>query len=185
MRKQKILLSWSGLGREPFTFRAGRSEPGAHLQLLRDSDYAGRFDRHLLLAVPETLADSERLVIELTAIPKPVKTEVKVLRLGNPTDHLEIAYALARFLEQTDEEAADGDRLLDHDLYVLLNTGTPQMQSVWITLVTQGLLNATIIQTNPASLAQRTGTPTAREVELDMAGWATMFRAVQERQSGD
>jgi sigma54-dependent transcription regulator len=171
--KQKILLSWSGLGREPFTFRAGKSEPGAHLQLLRDSDFAGRFDRHLLLVVPETLLDGERLARELTEIEKPVHTEIKVLRLANPTDHLEIAYALASFLEEADE----------NDLYVLLNTGTPQMQSVWITLVTQGLFNARIIQTSPAALARRSGTAVAREVELDMRGWATMFRAVQERQS--
>ncbi len=57
MSRRKILLSWSGRGREPYTFRSGRSEPGAHLQLLRDSEYAGFFDQHLLLAVPETLAD--------------------------------------------------------------------------------------------------------------------------------
>jgi sigma54-dependent transcription regulator len=177
--KQKILLSWSGLGREPFTFRAGKSEPGAHLQLLRDSDFAGRFDRHLLLVVPETLLDGERLARELTEIEKPVHTEIKVLRLANPTDHLEIAYALASFLEEADEN----DRLLDHELYVLLNTGTPQMQSVWITLVTQGLFDARIIQTSPAALARRSGTAVAREVELDMRGWATMFRAIQERQS--
>jgi sigma54-dependent transcription regulator len=181
VKKQKILLSWSGLGREPFTFRAGRSEPGAHLQLLRDSEFAGAFDRHLLLTVPETLADGERLSQELTSIPKPVQTEIQVLRLGNPTDHIEVAYALARFFEEADETG----RLLDQDLYVLLNCGTPQMQSVWITLVTQGLLQATIIQTNPASLAKRTGSATARKVELDMRGWATMFRAIRERQSGD
>lgn len=184
MKRLKILLSWSGLGREPFAFRAGRSEPGAHLQLLRDSEFAGVFDRHLLLAVPETLADSERLARELTAIPRPVQTEIRVLRLANPTDHLEIAHALARFLEQADEEADDSGRLLDHDLYLLLNCGTPQMQSVWITLVTQGLMKARIIQTNPAELARRSGTAVAREVELDMPGWATMFAAVRERQSG-
>jgi sigma54-dependent transcription regulator len=134
----------------------------------------------LLLAVPETLADAEDLVRELMAIPQPVNTEVCVLRLANPTDHLEIAYALARWIEEADEQ----DRLLDHELHVLLNTGTPQMQSVWITLVTQGLLAARIIQTNPASLAQRSGSATAREVALDMPGWATMYRAIRERQSG-
>jgi hypothetical protein len=181
VNKQKILLSWSGLGREPFTFRAGRSEPGAHLQLLRDSEYAGVFDRHLLLAVPETLTDAEYVARELMAIPRPLRSEIKVLRLGNPTDHLEITYALARFLEEADQT----DCLLDHELYVLLNTGTPQMQCVWVTLVTQGLLRATIIQTNPTSLAQRSGTAVARKVELDMHGWATIFRVIQERQAGD
>ena len=179
MSRQKILLSWSGLGREPFTFRGGKSEPGAHLQLLRDSEFSGYFDRHLLLAVPETLADSERLVRELMAIAKPVPTEIRLLRLANPTDHLEIAYALARFFEEADIEA----RLLDHDLYVLLNAGTPQMQTVWVTLVTQDLLDLKIIQTSPASLAQRSGTPVARLVELNMTGWATLFRRLQERQS--
>lgn len=179
MSRQKILLSWSGLGREPFTFRGGKSEPGAHLQLLRDSEYAGFFDRHFLLAVPETLPDSERLSRELMTVPKPAQTEIRVLRLANPTDHLEIAYALARFFEEADREA----RLLDHELYVLLNSGTPQMQSVWITLVTQDLLDLKIIQTTPASLAQRTGTPAARLVELDMPGWATLFRRSHERQS--
>jgi hypothetical protein len=179
--KQKILLSWSGLGREPFTFRGGRSEPGAHLQLLRDSDYAGLFDRHVLLAVPETLADSERLVQELMALPQPVRTEIAILRLADPTDHVEIAYALARYFEKADASAG----LLNHELYVLLNAGTPQMQSVWITLHTQGLLDFHIIQTSPESLARRSGSPTARDVELDMEGWATMFRSVRERQSGE
>lgn len=179
MSRRKILLSWSGRGREPYTFRSGRSEPGAHLQLLRDSGYAGFFDHHLLLAVPETLADSEHLVRELMTIARPVQTEIKVLRLANPTDHLEIAYALARFLEEADRAT----RLLDHELYVLLNTGTPQMQTVWVTLVTQGLCDFRMIQTSPASLAQRSGTPVASELELDMPGWATMFRNIRERRS--
>lgn len=172
-----MLLSWSGLGREPYTFRSGQSVPGAHLQLLRDSEYAGCFDQHLLLAVPETLADSERLVRELMAIPKPVHTEIKVLRLANPTDHREIAYALVRFLEEADRNS----RLLDHELFVLLNTGTPQMQTVWVTLVTQGLCDLRIIQTSPAVLAQRSGSPVAQELRLDMQGWATMFRNIRER----
>lgn len=181
MSRKKILLSWSGRGREPFTFRGGRSEPGAHLQLLRDSEFAGVFDRHILLAVPETLDDCERLLRELLGVPKPVPTEIKVLRLADPTDHLEVAYALARFFEQADA----GADLLDHDLYVLLNTGTPQMQTVWVTLHTQGLLKLRIIQTSPPALASRSGNPAARELELDMRGWASMFREVRERQSGE
>jgi sigma54-dependent transcription regulator len=179
--RQKILLSWSGLGREPFTFRGGKSEPGAHLQLLRDSEYAGFFDHHLLLAVPETLADAEHLQRELMAIPKPVPTEIRLLRLASPVDHLEVTYALARFFEEADAAS----RLLDHQLHVLLNAGTPQMQTVWVTLATQGLLDLTIIQTSPASLARRSGTPVAYPLELDMPGWAKLFQRVQERQSED
>lgn len=178
MKKQKILLSWSGLGREPYTFRAGSPEQGAHLQLLRDSEYAGAFDRHFLLAVPETLNDCERLTGELVALPKPVITELKVLRLNDPTDHLEIAYVIAGFVEEADRE----HRLLDHELYVLLNAGTPQMQSVWIILKTHGLMDFRIIQTTPASFARRSGTPVARELELDVAGLLTLFRPVQDRQ---
>lgn len=178
MDKQKILISWSGLGREPYTFRSGRSEPGAHLQLLRDSEYAGVFDKHILLAVPETLTDCERLVSEILALPKPVQTEIKVLRLGDPTDHTEIAYALARFFEEADSDAG----LLNHQVYVLLNTGTPQMQTVWVMLLAQGLLDCKIIQTSPRFLAERSGRPVAREFELDLKGWETMYREVQGRQ---
>ena len=176
--RQKILLSWSGLGREPFTFRSGASEPGAHLQLLNGSDYAGFFDRHLLFCVPQTLRDGEKLVRELVALDRPVDTIIKVLELQDPTDHREIAYTLARFFEAADDES----RLLDHDLYVLLNTGTPQMQSVWMMLKSHGLMDLTILQTSPESLARRSGIPVAREAKLDGDTLGTLFNGVQARQ---
>jgi sigma54-dependent transcription regulator len=178
-QRQKILLSWSGLGREPYTFRAGASEPGAHLQLLRSSDYAGFFDRHILLCVPETLSDGEKLVRELVALDQPVRTDIQLIKLVDPTDHREIAYAISHFLEQSD----DTERLLDHDLYVLLNTGTPQMQTVWMLLKTMGLVDLTILQTSPESLARRSGIPVAREAEVDGDALRNLFSGVQERRS--
>ena len=178
MGEQKILLSWSGLGREPYTFRAGRSVPGAHLQLLRDSDYAGFFDRHFLLAVPETLEDCERLLNELVALPKPVITELTVLRMSDPTDHVQIAHALSGFFEQ----ANSTHRLLGQELFVLLNTGTPQMQTVWFMLKTHRILDFQIIQTTPQSLASASGTQVARKVDFDVDGLSTLFRPSREFQ---
>ncbi|MCC6573673.1 MAG: hypothetical protein IT462_07770 [Planctomycetes bacterium] len=166
----RILISWTGSRREPFIVRAGALLPGAHLQLLRDSKYRGQFDAHYLLAVPQTLEDAEQIVGALAEVDGAPPTEVRVLQMLDPTDHNEIFYALAPFLEwlHTEHEGAE--------FFVMLNTGTPQMQTLWVLLKTLGLFDAKILQTSPAPLAQESGTPEVREFTPNIAEWRQLMR---------
>jgi len=167
----RILLSWTGSRREPFTFRAGALIPGTHLQVLRDSQFAGQFDFHYLLSVPETLEDAEAIVKELAFMGHAPLTEVKVLPLLDPTDHDEIAGALHKILHEIDKRHG----LMRNEIWVLLNTGTPQMQSVWLLLASMGLLAIRFIQTCPPDLAAQSGTPPVRELSPDFSRWRELF----------
>jgi sigma54-dependent transcription regulator len=167
----RILISWTGSRREPHLFRAGMLLPGTHLQVLRDSPYSGRFEYHYLLSVPETLDDAQQIVEELRKLPRAPLTEVKVVQLLDPTDHNEIAGALFGALRDIDKEHG----LLRNELWVLLNTGTPQMQSVWLLLAQMGLVVARFIQSSPEDLARHSGTPPVRELVPDFSRWRELF----------
>lgn len=167
----KVLISWTGWRREPHTFRAGRLVPGTHLQVLRDSPYSGQFQYHYLLSVPETLEDAQQVVRELAALGNGPQTEIKMLQLLDPTDLHEIAAAVSGVLREiTRRHSAAGC-----ELHVLLNTGTPQMQALWLLLASMGLLVARLIQTCPPDLAQQSGTPPVRELNTDFSHWRELF----------
>lgn len=174
----KILLSWTGSRREPHMFRAGMLLPGTHLQVLRDSPWAGQFQFHYLLSVPETLEDAELIVRELAALGNGPQTEIKVLQLHDPTDLDSIVQSIASVLREID--ARHG--LARHELHVLLNTGTPQMQAVWLLLASMGLIVARLIQSSPPGLAAQSGTPAVRELNTDFSHWRKLFsRAARGR----
>ncbi|MCC6466360.1 MAG: hypothetical protein IT463_13555, partial [Planctomycetes bacterium] len=163
---------------EHSTFRAGEVVPGAHLQLLQNPEWAGAFDRHVLFTVPETLEDARLLVGELAALPVPLRSEIELVQLADPTDLTQIAYALKHALLRLDERA----RLLDAELWVLLNTGTPQMQAAWLLLHTHGLLRVRILQTSPEPMARRSGSAAVREAAPSMGAWQRMFAELRARQ---
>lgn len=169
----KILLSWTGLRREPHMFHAGMLKGGTHLQVLRDSPYAGQFQLHYLLCVPETLEDAEQIVRELASLGNGPQTEVKVLQLQDPTDLDAVAQSLAVVLRDLD--ARHG--LLKHDYYVLLNTGTPQMQAVWLLLASMGLFVGHLIQTCPPELAAKSGAAPVREIRTDFTRFKALFKS--------
>jgi len=64
----------------------------------------------------------------------------------------------------------------------MLNTGTPQMQSVWMLLKHLGIVDVTLIQTSPPELANRSGTPEVRELKLEMEEWRKHFSRVTAAQ---
>ena len=174
----KVLIAWSGSGREPYMHRGGKRVPGAHLQLLTESQYKGTFDLHYLLCVRETIDDALQLQRELSSASPPTRTEIRVAHLLDPTDHDEIARELGRILAEIDKQ----DGLFQHQLYVMLNTGTPQMQTVWVLLITSGLLEAKLIQTSPLELGDRSGTPPAREITLSPDAWREAYAPIIEAQ---
>lgn len=168
----RVLLSWTGRSREPWMFHQGELMPGAHLQLLKDSPWAGTFDIHYLLSVPETREDARRIVAELRMVPEAPRTEVKVVRMFDPTDHDEIAAAIAQAWSEIREEHGSA---AEQDLWALLNTGTPQMQTVWMLLAVQGVLPLRILQTSPRPLAEQSATPPVREVFPALERWSSLF----------
>lgn len=167
----KILLSWTGLRREPHMFHAGRLTEGTHLQVLRDSPYTGQFHLHYLLSVPESLGDAEEIVRELAALGNGPQTEIKLVQLNDPTDLDAIAQALAGVLKELDHKYG----LLKHEYSVLLNTGTPQMQAVWLLLASMGLFVGRLIQTCPPDLAAKSGVAPIREVRTDFERFKALF----------
>lgn len=178
-KSMKVLISWTGLRREPHAFRAGQLVPGTHLQVLRDSPYSGQFQHHYLLSVPETLEDASQIVREIAALGNGPQTDVKVLQLLDPTDLHEIAGALSIVWR----EIGLCHPPLSHEFFVLLNTGTPQMQAVWLLLASMGLVAARLIQTCPPELALQSGTPPVRELNTDFSHWRELFTPVKERHS--
>lgn len=167
----RVLVSWTGSRREPYMFRGGVLSAGTHLQVLRDSQFAGTFQHHYLLSVPETLEDAEAIVRELASLGAPCPTDVLCVPLADPTDHDQIAAALARALKEIHRTHP----LLKNELWVLLNTGTPQMQSVWLLLTAQGVIAARLIQSSPPSLARASGSEPVREFAPDLEAWRRLF----------
>lgn len=167
----RILLSWTGSRRELHMFRAGMLLPGTHLQVLRDTQFAGHFDLHYLLCVPETLGDAEGTVQELARLDRPPLTTPLVVQLLDSTDHDEIARAFSGALREINRELG----LLKNQLWVLLNTGTPQMQSVWLLLANIGLVVARFSQSFPGSRAAQSGTPPVREFIAELWHWRELF----------
>ena len=167
----RILLSWTGSRRELHMFRAGMLLPGTHLQVLRDTQFAGHFDLHHLLCVPETLGDAEETVQELARLDRPPLTTPLVVQLLDPTDHDEIARVFSGALREINRELG----LLKNQLWALLNIGTPQMQSVWLLLANMGLVVARFSQSSPGSLAAQSGAPPVREFIADLSHWREPF----------
>ena len=89
---------------------------------------------------------------------------------GGETVH-EIAGALHKILHEIDKRHG----LMRNEIWVLLNTGTPQMQSVWLLLASMGLLAIRFIQTCPPDLAAQSGTPPVRELSPDFSRWREIF----------
>lgn len=174
---ENILISWSGLGREPYTFREGAAVAGSHLCLLRDSDFSGHFNRHIIFTVAAAIQDAEYISREISQLPSPPLVDIRVIELDNPTDHMQIAYGIAHELEMLD----DDERILDKELYVLLNTGTPQMQTVWVLLQTLDLVNITILQTTPRHISEVDGRPMATEATIDIKSLRRMFHTISHR----
>jgi hypothetical protein len=166
----RLLVSWSGLGREPWLRAGGMDQPGAHLQLLRDSPSVGRFDAHALLAVSATLDDANRIALALAAVERAPRTRIELVDLVDPADITAIARVLANTLPGLAAALAP-----PVELHVLLSTGTPQMQSAWLLLGAWGLLRARFWLTVPPRLALQAGLLPTREVTLDEASWRREF----------
>ncbi|TVR34683.1 MAG: AAA family ATPase [Spirochaetaceae bacterium] len=139
----RVLLSFVGY-RDPYP--RGTEENGPLLSLLE----AMQFDRVVLFCTGSDYLERARSVQEITAVHSAgVGFSFVNLELQSVIDYEEIYLALRRATEQL----LHGISHRSPQLFVLLDPGTPQMQTSWFLLVRSGQLEATLLQGVPPRFA--------------------------------
>jgi DNA-binding NtrC family response regulator len=160
----RALLAWSDrgvAGRHAGPRPAG--DRGPLLRLLEEAE--SRYDAALLLTVPEGRAGAESLAADLRAHVADV--EVRSLTVADPSDYRQLFRALGKVtpaLAQTWPQPA-------WQLDVVLSSGTPQAQTLWVILVQAGLLQARMLQVIPPQFVPVPHPRAVREVRLDIEGF--------------
>ena len=146
----EILLSFVG-NRDPHVNGAGAAEDGDQelgpvLSLLQ----AREFSRVVLFCTGSSYVERARMVEEVShAESSGIKFNFVSIDLESPIDYEEIYRELRRSVDQflpTIEH-------LPHRLSILLDPGTPQMQTAWFLLVASGYINADLLQGIPPRFA--------------------------------
>ncbi|TVR07063.1 MAG: sigma-54-dependent Fis family transcriptional regulator [Spirochaetaceae bacterium] len=153
-RQLRVLLSFVGL-RDPFP--EGSEEHGPLLSLLETVP----FDRVVLFCTGSRFLERARSVQEIvTARDEAVTFSFVNLELESVVDYEEIYLALrnatGRLLESIAHQSPE--------ISVLLDPGTPQMQTSWFLLVRSGQLDAALLQGVPPRFAA--GVYKVKEVKL-------------------
>jgi DNA-binding NtrC family response regulator len=164
----RVLLTWSDRGidgpapahqaRRPVTDR------GPVLRLLDETPRGEAYDRALVLTVPGGLARAHALADDMKA--QVAGVEVRAVDVEDPSDYAALFAALGPIIAQA--ELARGPR---DDVDVLLSSGTPQAQTLWVILVQAGMLRARMLQVIPAAFVPRPHPRAIREVSLDIDGF--------------
>lgn len=174
----EVLICWSGKDSEP-TAAIGNLKlvDGPITQTLTASENAERFSHCVVLYVDRTRRDFDALQAALERRGAGAKLVGIRVDLKDPTDHAAIRASLASALQEVtkrfppapmiDAEAPDADARFQWS--VLLNPGTPQMRTVWLTLAHFGELPAKLLQSTPARIAREEGLPLLREVSPEEA----------------
>jgi len=157
----RMLLSWSDRGvagpRPAHQSARPREDRGPILRLV---DHSPPYESALILT---TLAGRElalQLAEDLRAhIPK---VELRTVDVRDPSDFSELFAALQPIVQHLRET---------QDLDILLSSGTPQMQTLWLIYVKAGLLAARMLQVIPAAFIPKLHAHAVREVNLDVEGF--------------
>ena len=151
----RVLMSFVGY-RDPYP--NGTEENGPVMSLLG----ARAFDRVVLFCTGSEYLERARSIEQIVRGRDGAPTFTFVnLELGSPVDYEEIYVALRDAAHRVVES-------IEHHrsaISVLLDPGTPQMQTSWFLLVRSGELDATLLQGIPARFAA--GTYKVKEVRLD------------------
>ena len=156
----QILFTFVG-NRDPYT-NPGDETPGPILSLLSVQSY----DRIFLFCTGPEYFERARTVETITRDKEPnQKISFINIDLSSPIDYGEIYEHLWAAIEQQVLPALPGGR--DNDISILLDPGTPQMQTVWFLLARSGQLPATLVQGIPPQFSG--GVYKAKTVKLDNA----------------
>ncbi|MFW5827261.1 MAG: hypothetical protein ACOCU4_04170 [Alkalispirochaeta sp.] len=141
----EVLYSFVG-NHDPLTLPAEDEDPGPVLSLLRSRS----FD-HLVLLVTGPQYSERAVVIQQYAAGghrTPTCSFVQ-LPLESVVDYEEIYSRLMEVIPDAEEKLPARIRR-DLRRFVLLDPGTPQMQTVWFLMVRSGVFEATLLQGIPA-----------------------------------
>ncbi len=165
----RLLVTWSDRGVEgPAPAHQGHrptADRGPVLRLLDESGRKARYDRALLLTVPQGLGRARSLADAMNDHVGEV--EVKVIELEDPSDY-------GALFKQLVPVATDIERAFPAprwDVDVLLSAGTPQAQTIWVILVQASMLRARLLQVIPAAFVPVPHPRAIREVSLDIDGF--------------
>ena len=163
---RRMLLTWSdrGVDGPAPAHHAPRpaSDRGPVLRLLDETPRRDSYDRALVLTTPGGLARAQALATDMKAQVEDV--EVRVVAVDDPSDHAALFAALGPLV-------AELDRSTGPPLDVLLSSGTPQAQTLWVIFVQARMLRARMLQVIPAAFVPRPHPRAIREVSLDIEGF--------------
>jgi DNA-binding NtrC family response regulator len=166
---QRILVAWSDRGIDgpapAHHARRAATDRGPVRRLIDETERREAYHRVVLLTVPAGLARTDALAAELREVVAEV--EVRIVELEDPSDHAALFAQLTPLARELDRLGATGRVKLD----VLLSSGTPQAQTIWVILIQAGLLRARMLQVIPAAFVPRPHPRAIREVSLDIAGF--------------
>jgi DNA-binding NtrC family response regulator len=135
------------------------------LRLLDETPARDAYARAIVLSVPAGLARARSLADDLAAsVPQ---VDVRAVAVDDPSDYAALFAALRPLIAELEPASAGGDPAVD----VLLSSGTPQAQTLWVILVQAGMLRARMLQVIPAAFVPRPHPRAIREVTLDIEGF--------------
>jgi DNA-binding NtrC family response regulator len=163
---RRTLLTWSDRGVDgpapAHQIRRPASDRGPVLRLLDETPHRDRYERAIVLSVPQGLARTQALAAEMAAHVATV--EVRAVSLDDPSDYAALFAALGSLVGEL-------ERGTHAPLDVLLSAGTPQAQTLWVILVQAKMLRARMLQVIPAAFVPTPHPRAIREVSLDIAGF--------------
>lgn len=153
--KRDLLLSFVG-NHDPI--QRPQDDPGPVLSLLQ----VRRFDTVVLLISGPDYAERAQVIRTVTAEADPsIRFSFVDIRLESVVNYEEIYGTITATLHRLEGSLG----LSEYNLHVLLDPGTPQMQTIWFILVQAGVLRARLFQGIPARFGD--GVYRYREVRVD------------------
>lgn len=173
---QRVLVTWSDRGVDgPAPAHHGRrpaSDRGPVLRLLDETSRRDAYHRAIVLAIPAGLARANALADVMRTQVGAV--DVRAIDLDDPSDYAALFARLSPL-------AGELDALAEHArVDVLLSSGTPQAQTLWVILVQARMLRARMLQVIPPAFVPVPHPRAVRTVSLDIEGFPEIRQLREE-----
>lgn len=166
---RRLLITWSDRGVDGPTpihhTKRPTTDRGPVLRLLEEPECKGRYERAMLLTVPQGLRLAVGLADELKQHVSAV--DLREIELNDPSDYGALFKQLAPLAAELERSFPKAGWEID----VLLSAGTPQAQTIWVILVQAAILRARLLQVIPAAFVPVPHPRAVREVSLDIEGF--------------
>jgi DNA-binding NtrC family response regulator len=161
---RRTLVTWSDRGIDgpapAHHARRQTTDRGPVLRLLDETPKRDTYVHAIVLTIPGGLARAQALADDMRG--QVASVEVRPVALDDPSDHAQLFAALGPLAAELSAHPA---------LDVLLSSGTPQAQTLWVILVQAGMLRARMLQVIPAAFVPHPHPRAIREVSLDIDGF--------------